>query len=71
MVGEDREETQRPEYALKEIMRRVMDMEEYEWTEEDEAYFNKMVRRAKEIELRNLTGTWAGIGKSRGESDLD
>ena len=46
---------------MKEIMKRVMDWEEYEWTEEDEAYFNKMVRRAKEIELRNLTGTWAGI----------
>ena len=56
------EELQRPGYALKEIAKRVMDMEEYEWTEEDEAYFNKMVRRAKEIELRNLTGTWAGIG---------
>ena len=59
------EESQRPGYALKEIARRVMEMEEYEWTEEDEAYFNKMVRRAREIELRNLTGTWAGIEEKK------
>ena len=56
------EESQRPGYALKEIAKRIMDWEEYEWTEEDEAYFNKMIRRAKEIELRNLTGTWADAG---------
>lgn len=63
MAGNNEEETQRPGYALKEIAKRVMDIEEEEWTEEDDAYFNKMVRRAKEIELRNLTGTWAGNEK--------
>lgn len=57
MVGNDREESQRQGYALKET--------EYKndgwiWTGEE---FDRMARRVKEIELRNMTGTWAEIGK--------
>lgn len=59
MAGNDREESQCPLKVIAERIR-VMNMEKYEWTEEDKAYFDKMIRRAKEEELRNLTETWAG-----------
>lgn len=58
MAGNDGEETQRPGYALKEIMKRLVGYKDYEWTWTEEE-LDEMVRRAREIELRNLTGTWA------------
>ena len=59
MVGNDREEPQRPEYDLKKIEYKN---DGWVWTGEE---FDRMARRVKEIELRNLTETWAGIDSEK------
>lgn len=57
MAGND----ERPGYALKVIMERLIGYKDYEWTwtEEELEELDEMARRAREIELRNMTGTWA------------
>ena len=47
-------------YALKEVARRVVDLEEYDWTEEDELYFQRVIRRvrAKEAEVGEKNWRW-------------
>jgi hypothetical protein len=59
MVGNDREESQRPGSALRETEYKN---DGWVWTGEE---FDRMARRVKEIELRNLTGTWAGNEESK------
>ena len=57
MVGNDREEQR--SRSVEEIMKRLTGYKDY--TEED---FERMWRRAREIELRNMTGTW-GNGRKK------
>lgn len=66
MAGNDREEFQRSGYALKETEYKN---DGWAWADVE---FDEMARRVKEIELRNLTGTWVGKeSEKRGPKSWD
>ena len=54
---------------VREAMKRLTGYKDYGWAWSKEE-FDRMAKRVKEIELRNMTGTWSGLD-SKEESGLD